>query len=164
MSKIRLCTVQDRKVLLNILSGSYKPDFKNSYGVEDTVFLTSYRYMLDCLSDKTGESYVFGKDTCIWSWFQNPYFEHHVNLFNLGKDLVVITYEIDSSMVLLSDFDIWCDYIEDGKIDDTLLVDMNSVDKDQCIQAVSWTIPSEGIISVEPFKDYVRKYKNIIAA
>lgn len=157
MSKIRLYSVQERKLLMGILNGSYKPSFSKSYGVEDLVCMISYKYMLDKLSKKTNKAYVFGKDTCIWSWYQNPYLVNHRNIRNFGRDLVVIIYDIDIDSVVLSDFDIWCDMFIDAKNVDSV-VDISDISESQCIQAVSWSIPKEGIVSVESFDEFFKKY------
>lgn len=138
------------------MRGEYKPDFKRSFGSFDSESSKSYKYMLDELSNKTKEDYKFGIDTCIWSWYQNPYFRNHVNFRNYGSDLVVITFEIDEEEVVLSDFDLWCEMLIDSWGIESV-VDIDNIDKNACIQAVSWRIPPEGVLSVEPFKNYIKK-------
>lgn len=113
--------------------------------------------MLDSLSSKTGVSYTWGKDTCIWSWYCNAFLEHHNNLRYRGRNLYVITFEIDYSDVLLSDFDIWNERCING-LKSMPLVDICSIGSSDCIQAVSWSIPRNGILSVEKLEDFAKKY------
>ena len=153
MGKVVLKSVQDRRSLKSILKGEYRPDFNLSYGAFDEECTKSYKYMLDKLSTKTGEDYIFGKDTCMWAWYQNPFFKNHINYKNLGVDLVVITFEIDESQVVFSDFDAWCERIVAGWGID-VIVDIHSIDKDISVQAVCWDIPVDGILNIEPFSNY----------
>lgn len=162
MAKIVLKTVQSKNCLGDILNGTYKPDFNKSMAACDEVFEEGYKLMLDLLSDKTGVDYEVGKDTCIWAWYRNPYFRNHVNFKNPGLDLVVITFEIDDSQVLFSDFDMWCDAIIEGSIEDFRhsISDVEIIDKDEagiCVQAICWGIPRYSILSVEPFLDYAKR-------
>lgn len=159
MGKVVLKTVQDARCLDSILSGTYKPDFGMSFGSFDELCTESYRYVLDVLSKKTNKLYEFGKDTCIWSWYWNPFFKNHITCKNIGVDLVVITFEIDEEDVVFLDFDIWCDKIIDG-YDVNPIVNIHNVDKDSCIQAVSWGIPVDGVLDVKPFNEYLKELYN----
>lgn len=150
MGKIILQSVQERRNLRDILNGKYRPEFKQGYGAFDEECSRNYKYMLDMLASKTGDRYIFGKDTCMWAWYKNPYYRNHVNYKTVGTDMVLITFEIDEDLVLFSDFDRWCERLHEGN-DLEVLVDKNKVDEDDCIQAVCWMIPPEGVLKVEPF-------------
>jgi len=155
MGKVLLRSVQDRRSLESIINGTYKPDFNLSYGAFDEQCSKSYKYMLDELSRKTGKRYEFGKDTCMWAWYQNPFFRNHVNYQNFGVDLMVITFEIDEEDVVFSDFDDWCEQIiESWGIKP--IVDLEGVQKDDCVQAVFWEIPVNSIKSIKPFIECIQ--------
>lgn len=165
MAMLRLQTVQRRDVLEEIKSGVYKPDFRKSLGSDDDVCRDSYYCMLNALSLKTGRGWVKGKETCIWSWYQNPYYLNHLNIENNVDDLVVITFEIDEELVLLSDFDKWCNMFIDGDMNAySFLFNRKEIKEEQCVQAVCWGIPKDGIISVESFEKFRDKHKVLVSS
>ena len=155
MSKVRLCTVQDRDSIPYILDGTYKADFNQCYAMDDDTCYMSYLYMLVNLAKKTGKPFRCD-ETCIWAWYQNPFLEHHDNLRNIKSDLVVITFEVDSKDVLFSDFDLWNDMIIDCRSSNSI-VELDEIKEDQCVQAVLWGIPKRSILSIESFSEYVMR-------
>lgn len=118
--------------------------------------------MLSELSYKTNKCFD-GSSSCIWAWYQNPFLGHHVNIRNLKRELVAITFEADTKDVVFSDFDLWCDRVIDGKVTNPV-VEFDKIKKEQCIQTVLWGIPRDKIISVESFRDFRQKYESLVAA
>lgn len=158
MGKVRLVTIQEKKLLPSILKGEYKPEYSKSYASEDVVSSLSYKYMLQRLTRKTGKTTVNKKDTCIWSWYQNPFLSHHKTIKKNIDDLVAITFEIDDKDVLFSDFDKWCEMFIQGRCVESV-VDLEDIKPNQCIQAVVWGIPVKGIKSIKSFNEYIKESK-----
>lgn len=161
MGKLTLYSVQNKKILNRIINGDYKPSFSLSKGAYDVEGISGYKYMLDALSLKTGVDYLFGVDSCVWAWYQNPYFANHINIIDNVNDLVVITFTIDDSQVVLSDFDAWNSMFIDGKWVNSVL-DLNAVKSSETIQAVLWKIEPDSILSVEPLLDHVLRYNEVV--
>lgn len=151
MSKVKLYTVQEKRNVRSILDGVYQPLLNKSYYyTNDDSFHRCYDGMLDALSLKTGEDRREKGETCLWAWYRNPFWRNHVNTFNVGKDLSLITFIADDRDIVASDFDMWCDKIE-GYEDGDCIVPLEDKGDNRCIQTVLWSINPENILSVEKF-------------
>ena len=136
-------TVQSYRNIQKIYNESYIPDLRKSrYAYLSTRYLRGYMYNIESLSKKTGISYRYGLDSCMWGWVKNPYLPFYYNSGNIPfKDrMYAVFFEIDESESVLSDYDKYCRYVE-NESNENFFID--SVDQADCVQCCFWGINPE---------------------
>ena len=144
---MNILTVQRYKDIQRIYSSEgYKPDFaKSSYAYASRRYTRAYLEVLNKLSKKTGKDYLPGLDSCIWGWSNNPFLGFYES--NKGKRLEDRRYamfcSIPESDMVYSDYDKYCDFIEENTNDKNFFVD--SPTGAECVQCCFWSLRPENI-------------------
>lgn len=157
MLNVKLYSVQKVEVLGCILDGKYKPKRDLGFGSSDEVSRRCYNFMRGELEKKLGTS-LDNDEGLIWSWYVNPFL---VGDYITGGNTVVVEYEIDSSKVLFSDYDLWCDMLLDEKTGINPFVDLSEIGMNSCIQAVTRGIPKSSIKRVFSVNEFKRRLNSL---
>lgn len=150
-------SVQKEKRLDSIISGTYKPNlYKSRYGCMSIRFTKGYNKIKRVLSKKTG-IVMDSSSSTYWGWAKCPYVKFHRNVNVTPEELVVLFMEIPESQCVLSDYDKYCDYVnEESNNMDFILEDLNGDDA-QCVQVNFLSIKKENILLTIPYTS-IAKY------
>lgn len=153
-----IMSVQKEKRLDSIISGTYKPNlYKSRYGCMSIRYTKGYNKIKRLLSKKLGIVTETSTST-YWGWAKCPYIKFHCNVNVAPEELVVLFLEIPESQCVLSDYDKYCDYVnEDSNSMDFILENIN--DKNAlCVQANFLSIKKENILLTIPYES-IAKYQ-----
>lgn len=144
-------TIQDRRVF----EEGYSPKFLKSPFVRmDGGYLSGYSKMFKVLQGRVSRPKYHLVDSFYWFWLKNPYLKFHKiqenTAGNYGKDSVACFLDINPGDVLISDFDKWCEYIEDNKGSFSRCLDVST---SECVQGVGWDLNKDNILSMCRFSD-----------
>lgn len=144
-----ILTVQDYSVIEGIIDNTYMPNFmKSSYACLSIRFTKAYLKILTELSKKTGRSYQYGVDTCMWGWANSPYLPLHKRngfLKGIKKRKYAVFVEVPDEELVLSEYSCFCGYVQgDFQSDDFLVKDEISWIMDY-IQCSFWNINPRNI-------------------
>lgn len=118
-------TVQEYPVLEAVYQGTYKPNFMlSSFACSSAGFSKAYLKVLSELSKKTGRSFQYGLDSCMWGWVRYPYLPlHRKNGFRrYNKRKYAVFVDIPEKDMVLTDYEEFCMYINrDAEEKDILL-------------------------------------------
>ena len=104
---MRLTTVQPYEVLESLRSsGRFVCDITKSSlaSGKDCVFRAAYNWLVQKMEERIGPAPI-GVKYPIWAWYRND--DNYVNWYSDGRKYAKITIDIDSSRVVLSDYDDW---------------------------------------------------------
>lgn len=153
-----LMTVQNEKVVKEIMKSKYKPCFwESKFAFQSERFLSAYNLIIEELHKKLKKQKGKTKyDSCMWGWVNKPFIDFHLK--HLGKKsnkkLYAIFCNIPEKKMVFSDFDKYSDYL-DGKTVDSFMVENFESGDTRCLQcSFEYLLPENisTIIDVEDLK------------
>lgn len=143
-------TIQDIKNAEMLYTTGYTPNLlKSEYPFLAPRYARGYDFMMKKLYEKD----PFGKvESFYWGWVKNPYLPFH--RFKHIENKVGIFLDVPPSKIVISDYDKYCEYLEDETPELVLEGD------NDCLQGVFRRIQIQNIRSVIPAKNLLQLYDN----
>lgn len=141
-----ILTIQERSVVDAIKKGTYKPNFwKSKFSCMSVEFTKGYAKILSRLKEKTG-AYLSDSDSCLWGWAKAPYIRFHTATPDWKENSVAVFAEVPDSEVVLSDFDVFSEYVLGESDREDYILDNFPDDENMCVQCSFLNIKPENIL------------------